>query len=103
MSINEAFKKLGDVFKKGVFEKETTYYFHIGETQKTVTVSSESFKVEDGKKTENADCFCKMPDEFFNRIWDEGYVPQLKDFMTGEIKSNNPILLKSFFEAFHSK
>lgn len=98
--IEEAFKKIGENFKKGVFEKETVYYFHIGETQKTITVSSDSFKVEDGKKTEDADCFCKMSDEFFGRIWNDGYTPQLKDFLTGEIKSNNPTLLKTFFDAF---
>jgi len=101
--MDNLFKNLGDSFKEGVFEKETTYYFHIGETQKTITVSSDSFKIEDGKITEKADCFCKMSDEFFKRIWDEGYVPQLKDFVTGEIKSNNPTLLKTFLEMFHSK
>lgn len=101
--IDELFKKLGDNFNKGIFEKETTYYFHIGETRKTITASPDSFMVEDGKKTENADCFCKMSVEFFNKIWDEGYLPQLKDFISGEIKSNNPTLLKLFFKAFHKK
>ena len=36
----------------------------------------------------------------FLDVWGGNYVPGMKDFMTGAIKSNNPMLLKEFVEAF---
>jgi hypothetical protein len=33
-------------------------------------------------------------------VWSGKYVPSIKDFMMGTIKSNNPLLLKDFVAAF---
>jgi len=49
---------------------------------------------------ESAQCVCKTSPEFFLKIWDEGYRPGLKDFLSGTIKSNNPNELKTFLAAF---
>ena len=36
----------------------------------------------------------------FLDVWSGNYTPGVKDFMTGAIKSNNPMLLKEFVGAF---
>jgi hypothetical protein len=36
----------------------------------------------------------------FLDIWNGRYTPNAMDFITGKIKSNNPLLLKEFMAAF---
>ncbi|MDH5541757.1 MAG: hypothetical protein OEY64_02215 [Nitrospinota bacterium] len=103
MNTEEVFDKLGDNFHAGVIKETRTYYFHIGDVMRTVTVKPDSFIVEKGKTIEKADCVGKTSEEFFMKIWNEGYMPQLKDLISGAIKSNNPSALKEFLEAFHGK
>jgi len=103
MKAEEVFEKLGDSFRPGIIKETTTYYFHIGDLMRTVTVKADSFIVEKGKTIEKADCVGKTSEEFFMKIWDEGYMPELKDFLSGKIKSNNPSALKNFLDAFPRK
>ncbi len=49
---------------------------------------------------DEADCVCKVEEDLFVKIWNEGYRPGLKDFLGGAIKSNDPQRLKLFLEAF---
>ena len=36
----------------------------------------------------------------FLDVWNGEHTPRAKDFLTGTIKSNNPMLLKEFVKAF---
>lgn len=87
-------------YVKGSFPRKTTFYFSVDETKKTVVLDAESCSVHDGKLSDDADCICKTSDEMFTRIWNEGYRPGIMDFMSGKIKSNAPMLLQQFLEAF---
>jgi putative sterol carrier protein len=98
--IEPIFAQLPKLFQKGKVEKPITYYFSLDEDKKTVKISPSECSVEDGKTVDNADCICKTSAEFFLKIWEEGYRPGLKDFMSGTIKSNAPDELKTFLKAF---
>ena len=98
--IEKIFTDLPQLFKPKTIQTLVTYYFSLGDTKKTVSLSPTAVIVEDGKTVESADCVCKTSAEFFVKIWDEGYRPGLKDFMSGTIKSNNPDKLKTFLSAF---
>jgi putative sterol carrier protein len=96
----EIFGSLDQSFRVDNDRETTTYYFSIEGVKKTVTLTADSCKVEDGKTIENANCVCKMQPELFSRIWHEGYMPGMKDFLSGAIKSNDPQKLKTFLQAF---
>ena len=96
----EIFRKLQNSYKKGVFNQATVFYFSVGDMQKTLTLDSEGCTIHDGKTVDVADCVCKTSSSMFNRIWNEGYRPGVMDFMTGNIKSNAPMLLQQFLSAF---
>jgi putative sterol carrier protein len=98
--INEIFSQMVASFKPGVLEKALSFYFSINEQKKTVFLGPHSCRVEDGKSIENADCVCKTSPDFFIRIWEQDYRPGLKDFLCGDIRSNNPEALKAFLSAF---
>lgn len=98
--IDAIFKQMEEAFQTGRIDKNLSYYFSIDEQKKTVFLSPESCKVEEGKTTDSADCVCKTTAEFFARIWNDGYRPGVKDFLSGAIRSNNPEALRSFLLAF---
>ena len=98
--IETIFANLGDSYIQNEIDTETTYYFSIDDTKKTIVLTPETCRVEDGKTVDNAYCICKTDSEFFQKIWNEGYRPGVSDFMSGKIKSNNPMALKDFLEAF---
>ena len=96
----EIFANLPESFIAGTFSAPVNYYFTLGDLKKTVKVSSDACIVETGRTVENADCVCKTTPEFFLRIWNEGYRPGMKDFLSGTIKSNNPGALQGFLRCF---
>jgi len=98
--MEKIFGALGASFRPGSFKRSVTYYYSVGDVRKTVTVGPDACRVEEGKAVENADCVCKTSPEFFLRIWNEGYMPGMRDFLSGTIKSNNPQALKDFLAAF---
>ncbi len=98
--ISEIFSSLPDTYKTGVIEVSKSYYFSMGDVKKTVVLSPESCSVSEGKSLEKADCVCKTSEEFFVKIWEEGYRPGLGDFLSGKIKSNKPDDLQLFLQAF---
>jgi len=98
--VESIFEQLPGEYQPGKISAPLNYYFSLGDTKKTVRLSGEHCLVEDGKTVENADCVCKTTPEFFVKIWNEGYRPGLKDFMSGTIKSNDPDKLKTFLAAF---
>ncbi|NJD91882.1 MAG: hypothetical protein FIA91_10275 [Geobacter sp.] len=91
---------LDKIFKPGVFQKKTTYYFSVDAIKKTVTLDTDNCLVIDGKGAEEADCVCKTSSEMFLKIWNDGYRPGIMDFMGGKIKTNSPELLPKFLAAF---
>ncbi len=98
--IESIFKQMTELFQAGSVSKNLSYYFSIDELKRTVFLDPQNCRVEDGKTTDSADCVCKTSAEFFARIWNEGYRPGIKDFLSGAIRSNNPEALKTFLAAF---
>jgi hypothetical protein len=98
--IEKIFADLPGLFQAENVSGPVSYYFSLGDVKKTVQISPSGCTVEDGNTVENADCVCKTSADFFVRIWQDGYRPGLKDFMSGTIKSNKPDELKTFLKAF---
>lgn len=98
--LNDIFTSMPSLFVAEVVPKEVTYYMSIDDVKKTIIIDSKSCRVEDGKTIENADCVCKTTEEFFLKIWNDGYMPGMGDFLSGKIKSNNPAALKNLMKIF---
>ena len=99
--IADVFKSLPARFQKGSVKQPRTFYFSLGDDEKwTVALSPDKCDVQPGKPAQDADCFFKASKQMFLDVWNGKYVPGVKDFLTGAIKSNNPTLLKEFVEAF---
>lgn len=98
--VEKIFSELSQLFNPESLQNPVSFYFSLGEIKKTVQLYPDRCVVEDGKTVESADCVCKTSPDFFLKIWEEGYRPGLKDFLSGTIKSNNPNELKTFLNAF---
>jgi putative sterol carrier protein len=99
--VSTIFKGLCRMFQKGNVKTARTFYFSLGEDEKwTVSLTPDKCAVEPGKSGGDADCFFKATEEMFLDVWNGKYTPSAKDFLTGAIKSNNPLLLKEFIAAF---
>lgn len=98
--IEEIFASLPQQFVTAAVTDASSYYFSLGDIKKTVFLSPEACRVEDGRAVEQADCVCKTDPDFFLKIWQDGYRPGMGDFLTGKIKSNNPSALQLFLKAF---
>jgi putative sterol carrier protein len=96
------FERLPKHFRKGSVAKERTYYFSLDEEKWTVRLSKDACTVKP-EKTEDADCFFKASKEMFLDVWNGRHTPSVTDFVTGAIKSNNPLLLKEFVAAFQKR
>ena len=93
------FEGLCERFQKGKLDKAMTFYFSLDDEKWTVTLTPDSCSAKAGK-TEDADCFFKASKQMFLDVWNGDHVPGAGDFLTGKIKSNNPMLLKDFIAAF---
>jgi putative sterol carrier protein len=98
--IETIFSSLEGSYSAAEIDAETSFYFSIDTIKKTVVLSPEACRVEDGKTIEEVDCVCKTGSDFFLKIWNDGYRPGMSDFMGGKIKSNDPFKLKEFLSAF---
>ena len=99
--IAKIFQGLPKRFQKGGVTKPRTFYFSLDDDEKwTVVLDKDKCTVKAGKPAEDADCFFKSTKQMFLDVWSGKYVPSIKDFMMGTIKSNNPLLLKDFVAAF---
>ena len=98
--VTKVFERLPKMFQKGNVKTARTFYFSLGDDEKwTVVLTPETCTVTAGK-TEDADCFFKATAEMFLDVWNGRHTLSPMDFMTGTIKSNNPVLLKEFVAAF---
>jgi long-chain acyl-CoA synthetase len=99
--IAKIFKGLPKKFDKDAVKKPRVFYFSLDDDEKwTVTLGQDKCEVKEGKPKEDADCFFKSSKKMFLEVWNGKYTPSAKDFLTGAIKSNNPMLLKDFVAAF---
>ena len=100
-AVERVFKGLTKRFNRKHVKKARTFYFSIGEAEKwTVALTLEKCTITKGRPEEDADCFFKSSEETFLKVWNGHHTPSAKDFLIGTIKSNNPLLLKEFVEAF---
>jgi len=98
--IDAIFAELPAAFVPGAVAKPMSFYFSLGDHKKSVRITPTECAVADGKIADSADCVCKTSPEFFLKIWQEGYRPGMKDFLSGTIKSNNPTALQDFLRSF---
>ena len=99
--IGKIFQSLPRKFEKGNVKTPRTFYFSLDEDEKwTVVLSPDKCEVTPGKPAQDADCFFKASKQVFLDVWNGKHTPSATDFITGKIKSNNPILLKDFVAAF---
>lgn len=95
------FETLPTMFQKGAVKTPRTYYFSLDDDEKwTVSLGKDGCAVSRGKPDADADCFFKSSTQMFLDVWTGRYTPSAKDFIMGSIKSNNPMLLKEFVNAF---
>lgn len=97
--LEQIFAEIPENYNATGVDSPASIYFSIGEIKKTVQITPEGCQVTSGKILDNADCICKTSPDFFLKVWNEGYQPNMKDFLSGAIKSNNPSLLKTFLQA----
>ncbi|HXG93994.1 MAG TPA: hypothetical protein VNN73_16740 [Blastocatellia bacterium] len=98
--VRVVFKLLPSRFRKGVADRQISYYFSIDDEQWTVVIGPESCEVAEGKTVEEADCFLKTSSGILLGTIKGEYTPSFMDLMTGKIKTNNPALLQTFKDAF---
>jgi long-chain acyl-CoA synthetase len=99
--ISDVFTGLPRMFQKGSVKQARSFYFSLGDDEKwTVSLSPEKCEVTAGKPAQDADCFFKASEQMFLDVWKGAHTPGPKDFLTGAIKSNNPLMLREFVAAF---
>ena len=99
--ITDVFKSLPARFQAGSVKQPRTFYFSLGDEEKwTVALSPDRCDVKPGKPAQDADCFFKASEQMFLDVWNGKHTPGPKDFLTGSIKSNNPLMLREFVAAF---
>jgi long-chain acyl-CoA synthetase len=102
--VGKVFQGLPKKFQKDAVTRPRTFYFSLDDDEKwTVILGKDKCEVKEGRPNEDADCFFKSSKQMFLDVWQGKYTPSAKDFLTGAIKSNNPLLLKEFVGAFQKK
>jgi putative sterol carrier protein len=96
--VAKIFKGLPKRFNKDAVVKPRVFYFSLDDEKWTVKLGKEKCEVLTGRQ--DADCFFKASKKMFLEVWNGKHTPTAKDFLTGAIKSNNPMLLKEFVAAF---
>jgi putative sterol carrier protein len=97
--IETIFRSLPSRFQPGKVTTPRSFYFSLDEEKWTVSLGKDACTVEPGN-TRDADCFFKASSRLFLEVWNGRYQISPKDFVSGAIKSNNPMLLKEFVAAF---
>jgi putative sterol carrier protein len=98
--VAEVFRLMPTRFIRGKIDRHLAYYFSIENEEWTVFVGPDSCEIRRGKAVEKADCFLKTSKEIFLATVSGARTPTVTDFITGKIKSNNPLLLQTFREIF---
>jgi hypothetical protein len=99
MMIEQIFTDLPQSYQSGIVREPTSIYFSIDEIKRTVWLYPTECKVDQGRTTDAADCVCNTSKEFFLKVWNDDYRPGLSDFLAGNIKANQPDILRLFLKA----
>ncbi|MFB6264312.1 MAG: AMP-binding protein [Bradymonadaceae bacterium] len=98
------FEQLDEQFDPEESKDDVSYYFSLGDVDDhkwSIRVDEGSCRVAQGKPENGlADCVVKTSPDMFRKIVEEGYVPGVEEFMSGDIKTNDPDLLRDFRELF---
>ncbi len=98
------FAELTENFEPGEANGEASYYFSLGDIadQKwSVVVDGEECHIQQGKPDGGrADCVVKTSPDMFHKIVREGYMPSMDEFLSGDIKTNDPDMLRDFQSTF---
>jgi long-chain acyl-CoA synthetase len=103
------FESLQDRFENGDKDKvngtSASYYFTLGDDPDhkwSVEVHEGECRIHRGKPEEGeADCVVKTSPVMARRMLRDGYVPSMEEFMNGDIKTNDPELLRDFRHLFN--
>lgn len=98
--IDEMIADMEGSFRKGIFTEETCFRFVVDDATITITIDADRYSVEKGATAGTPDCTCKTSAEMFGKIWYDGYVPGIMDFIGGEIQTDAPLMLPRFLKAF---
>ena len=102
-TLEPLFKYLRERFAENQVDQPVSYYFSLGnwETHKwTVTVDPDDCIIVNKKPAGRADCVIKTSPEMLRKMIHEKYVPSMDEFMSGDIKTNDPDLLMRFQSVF---
>lgn len=98
--IEEIFKGLTRRFNRANVRAERTYHFELGADENwTVRLTREKCHIARGDG-EGADVYFKGPAQLFLDVWNGRHELGPADFLTGRVKSNNPLALRDFVAAF---
>lgn len=98
--VHQIFERLPGYFQPGRLRQTRKFYFSLdGDERWTVLLTPERCEVMP-VHSEDADCYFKASTELFLDVWNGRHTPSLADFMSGRIKSNNPLMLREFVSAF---
>ncbi|MEL6342046.1 MAG: hypothetical protein AAFV53_02865 [Myxococcota bacterium] len=99
-TVEEIFQQMPSKYRTGAADKNTTYYFSIGDHKATLFVTPEGARVESGKAVDNADCVLKTTPKIFVNIVTQGKAPGALDIARGRFKTNDPGALMKLKEWF---
>ncbi|MGE5127492.1 MAG: hypothetical protein ACM3PV_14465 [Betaproteobacteria bacterium] len=100
--IAKIFKGLCKRFNKENVRAERCYHFALGERERwTVAVRKDGCSVHEGPD-EGADVFFEGPAELFLDVWNGRHALGPMDFLSGRVRSNQPLALKEFVRVFQS-
>ncbi|MFW5968172.1 MAG: AMP-binding protein [Persicimonas sp.] len=102
--VSPLFDQLNERFEPERVDGEVSFYFSLGnnpDLKWTVIVGADDCRIQTGKPDGGrADCVIKTSPDMFKKIVTESYVPSMDEFMSGEIKTNDPNLLRQFQDVF---
>lgn len=102
-SLEPIFDYLSGRFAENSVDSPVSFYFSLGHWDShkwTITVDPEMCQIQNKKPSGRADCVIKTSPEMFRKIVHESYVPSMDEFMSGDIKTNDPNLLMRFQSVF---
>lgn len=98
--IAKIFRSLCGRFNKANVKSERSYLFSLGEREKwTVAIRRDGCEVHEGERA-GAEVWFEGPAELFLDVWNGRHELGPMDFLTGRVRSNNPLALRDFVAAF---
>ena len=102
-TLQPLFESLDGRFAQNQVDGPVSFYFSLGNWDShkwTIRIDPDACQIQNGKPSGRADCVIKTSPEMFRKIVEERYIPSMDEFMSGDIKTNDPDLLMRFQAAF---